>query len=86
MFSPYFGEGRPTDYRQLAGHDARLYNNTVFTMIGKGVMPCPDAREPWFICAAHTDEDVATTLQVFDESLAETMKKAGTLPSHMDEE
>jgi glutamate-1-semialdehyde 2,1-aminomutase len=86
MFSPYFGEGRPTDYRQLAGHDARLYNNTVFTMIGKGVMPCPDAREPWFICAAHTDDDVATTLQVFDESLAETMKKAGTLPSHMDEE
>jgi hypothetical protein len=25
------------------------------------------------VCAAHTDEDVATTLQVFDESLAEAL-------------
>ena len=42
-------------------------------MIERGVMPCPDARETWFVCAAHTDEDVATTLQVFEESLAETL-------------
>jgi glutamate-1-semialdehyde aminotransferase len=29
--------------------------------------------EPWFVCAAHTDEDVAKTLQVFDESLADAL-------------
>ena len=40
-------------------------------MIGKGVFPVDDALEPWFICSAHTDEDVAKTLQVFEESLQE---------------
>jgi glutamate-1-semialdehyde aminotransferase len=29
--------------------------------------------EPWFVCAAHTDEDVATSLQVFEESLTEAL-------------
>ena len=36
-------------------------------------MPCPDALEPWFISSAHTDEDVALTLQAFDEALADTV-------------
>ncbi len=31
------------------------------------------ALEPWFVCAAHSDEDVATTLQVFEESLSEAL-------------
>ena len=34
-------------------------------------MPCPDALEPWFVSAAHTDDDVATALQVFEEALVE---------------
>jgi hypothetical protein len=29
--------------------------------------------EPWFVCAAHTDEGVATSLQVFEESLTEAL-------------
>lgn len=79
MFSVFLGEEAPKEYRDLAGHDARIYDNTVFAMIEKGVMPCPDAREPWFICAAHTDEDVDTSLQVFDEALGETLSRAGSL-------
>jgi glutamate-1-semialdehyde aminotransferase len=43
-------------------------------MIEKGVMPCPDAKEPWFVCAAHTAEDVATSLQAFEDSLMECLK------------
>jgi glutamate-1-semialdehyde aminotransferase len=31
--------------------------------------PVPDALEPWFICAAHSDEDVAVTLQALGEAL-----------------
>jgi glutamate-1-semialdehyde 2,1-aminomutase len=86
MFSLYLGDGRPTDYRHLAHHDARLYNATMFAMIERGVMPCPDAREPWFTCAAHTEEDVATTLMVFEEAFTDTLRKAGSLPSHLDDE
>lgn len=73
MFSIYLGEGTPKEFRDTKGHDEELYEGIVFRMIEKGVMPCPDALEPWFVCAAHTDEDVAKALQVFDESVAETL-------------
>lgn len=69
MFSVYIGEGDPKEFRDTSGHDEELYEDICFRMIQKGVMPCPDALEPWFVCAAHTDEDVAETLQVFEESL-----------------
>lgn len=73
MFSIYLGEGDPKEFRDTAGHDHQRYEDICFRMIRKGVMPCPDALEPWFTCAAHSDEDVATTLQVFEESLTESL-------------
>ena len=73
MFSVYIGEGDPKEFRDTAGHNSGLYDDLCFRMIKKGVMPCPDALEPWFVCAAHTDEDVAETLQVFEESLGEAL-------------
>lgn len=75
MFSIYLGEGTPKEFRDSAGHNHDLYEDICFRMVHKGVMPCPDALEPWFICAAHTDEDVATTLQVFEESVSEALSK-----------
>jgi glutamate-1-semialdehyde 2,1-aminomutase len=73
MFSIFLGEGDLHEFRDTSKHNEELYEETLFAMIRRGVMPCPDALEPWFVCAAHTDEDVATTLQVFDESLAESL-------------
>ena len=74
MFSFYFGDEQPTDYRSAAGHDSDLYEKLVMGMIHFGVMPSPDALEPWFLCAAHSDEDVATTLHVFEEALDEALR------------
>ena len=85
MFGVYLGEGRPIEYRHLAGHDARLYAAVVGGMIRRGVMPCLDGREPWFTCAAHTMEDVARTLEALSDSLVEALARAGSLPSHLDE-
>jgi glutamate-1-semialdehyde 2,1-aminomutase len=85
MFSVYMGEGRPTEFRDIAAHDARLYTATIDGMIRRGVMPCIDAREPWFLSASHTMEDVAVTLDVFTDSLVEALARAGSLPSHLDE-
>jgi glutamate-1-semialdehyde 2,1-aminomutase len=73
MFSIFIGEGELVDFRGAARHDEDLYESLTMNMISKGVMPCPDAKEPWFVCAAHTAEDVATSLQVFDEALGETL-------------
>ena len=85
MFGVFLGEGRPTEYRNLAGHDARLYTAMVDGMVRRGVMPCIDGREPWFTCAAHTMEDVALTLEAMSDSLVEALARAGSLPSHLDE-
>jgi len=85
MFSVYMGEGRPTEFRHIAAHDARLYAATIDGMIRRGVMPCIDAREPWFISASHSMEDVAFTLEVFTDALVEALARAGSLPSHLDE-
>jgi glutamate-1-semialdehyde 2,1-aminomutase len=73
MFGFYLGEGSATDYRAVGDHDEDLYERLIFGMIARGVMPSPDAMEPWFLSAAHDDEDVATTLQVFEEALAEAL-------------
>ena len=75
MFSIYIGEGNPKEFRDVAGHNGDLYDDICYRMIRRGVMPCPDALEPWFVCAAHTDEDVATTLQVFEEALVEALEE-----------
>ena len=71
MFGLVFSDEAPRDFRDAANHDEELYSDVVMGMIGKGVFPVDDAPEPWFICSAHTDEDVAKTLQVFEESLQE---------------
>jgi glutamate-1-semialdehyde 2,1-aminomutase len=73
MFSIFLGEGDLDEFRDTSKHNEPLYEEILFEMIRRGVMPCPDALEPWFVCAAHSDEDVAITLQVFDESLVEAL-------------
>lgn len=73
MFGFYFGESEAVDLRSASDHDEDLYEALVMGMIKRGVMPSPDALEPWFLCAAHSDDDVATTLQVFEESLVEAL-------------
>lgn len=71
MFSIYFGEDEPRDFRGVAGHDQVLYHRLIHAMVRRGVMPCDDALEPWFVCGAHTEDDVAETLEVFAAALAE---------------
>ncbi len=71
MVGVFLGDGVPSDYRTTDSHDEELYEEIVMAMIAKGVMPSPDALEPWFICAAHTDDDVAETLEVLDAAVAE---------------
>ncbi len=80
MFSVFIGEGVPTEYRHVADHDSRVYDATVMRMIDRGVMPCPDALETWFVCGAHTDDDVTLALDVFDEALGEVL--SGPIAAH----
>ncbi len=71
MFGISFSEEAPREYRDYANHDEDLYGEVILGMIRRGVLPVDDAREPWFISAAHSAQDAALTLEAFGDSLAE---------------
>ena len=73
MFSVFLAEDEPTEFRHAVNHDEPRDEEICAGLIHRGVMPCPDALEPWFISSAHTDEDVELTLQALDEALADTV-------------
>ena len=73
MVGLFLGDEPPRDYRDVVNHDADLYEATVHGMIHRGVLPVDDAREPLFLSAAHTEEDIATTLTAFEESLTDAL-------------
>src|SRR5438270_9624652 len=69
MFGVMFTDHIPTDYRGWAETNHELYDAVAKGMITRGAMPEPDSREPWFMCEAHTAEDVARTCEIFEASL-----------------
>ena len=71
MFSVSLSEEPPREYRDYANHDEDLYADVIMGMIRRGVLPVDDAREPFFLSAAHSAEDVALTLEAFGDSLQE---------------
>jgi glutamate-1-semialdehyde aminotransferase len=62
---------QPRDLRSYHKSDINLYEHLAMKLIQRGVQPDADGREPWFLCYSLTEADVARTLQVFEESLAE---------------
>lgn len=63
------------EFRDWAEGDHALYEDIIYTLHGKGVMPDADSREPFFTCAAHTDEDADFTINAFEEAVKEVMQK-----------
>jgi glutamate-1-semialdehyde 2,1-aminomutase len=74
MFGIFLGEEEPKEFRDAVHHDEELYEKLIRGMVRRGVLPVDDAKEPFFLCAALSDEDVATTLAVFEESLREAKR------------
>lgn len=69
MFGVMFADQMPTDYRGWAETNHELYDAVAKGMIARGAMPEPDSREPWFMCEAHTADDVGRTCEIFEASL-----------------
>lgn len=70
MFGIVLGvEQEPNDFRDYFKGDAELYENLALELIFRGVQPDGDAREPWFLCAALSEEDVNETLNIFNDSV-----------------
>ncbi len=70
MFGVVLGvEDTPWELRDYLQGDAELYEEIGMELIRRGVMPDADGREPWFLCAALSDEDVAYTLDAFRDAV-----------------
>lgn len=70
MFGILLGvEEEPQDFRDYFKGDGELYENLAMQLIRRGVQPDGDAREPWFLCFALSEEDVNETLNIFNDSL-----------------
>jgi glutamate-1-semialdehyde 2,1-aminomutase len=74
MFNFWFAEQPPREYRDWAHSDHRLYDDLMAAMIERGVMPEPDSREPWFMCSAHSTQDIAETATVLEDAAREVLK------------
>ncbi|MBU2609742.1 MAG: aspartate aminotransferase family protein [Chloroflexi bacterium] len=67
MFSYAIGVEKVSDQRSWDKSDKEYYLALVEALVERGVMPDHDPREPWFLCYAHSEADVDTTLEVFRE-------------------
>ena len=68
----------PWEFRDMRRHNAALYEALSAELLARGVMPDPDAREPWFLSAAHDDAAVEETIAIFGEAL-EAVKNTGLI-------
>ena len=57
------------EVRDLAYSDDDMYESIMNNMYDRGVWVENDPREPWFLCAAHSDEIIDETLNKFQESV-----------------
>jgi glutamate-1-semialdehyde 2,1-aminomutase len=57
------------DYRGYAHHDAKLYAAIMDNLYQLNVWMEADAREPWFLCEAHTDAVIDETLNKFEDAV-----------------
>ena len=70
MFSMLVGRDKiPTDYRSYCANDFDLSTELLEGLIERGIMVDDDPREPWFLCAAHNADDVAETLNAFEDTV-----------------
>jgi glutamate-1-semialdehyde 2,1-aminomutase len=77
MFCFWFVEEAPQEYRDWLNTDHTLYEKVMTGLIERGVMPEPDSREPWFMCAALSTQDIAETVTALEDTLREVLRTNG---------
>jgi glutamate-1-semialdehyde 2,1-aminomutase len=75
MFGITFGEEEPVDFRSWLALDQGLYTSIMMALVRRGAMPDPDGGEPWFLCAALTEQDVEDTLTSLSEAVDEVKSR-----------
>ena len=61
------------DFRDFSRVDEELYTRIMMHLIANGAIPDPDDREPWFLSYSHSDEDIARTLDYFEDAVKKAL-------------
>ncbi len=60
---------KPREFRDVINSNAQMYTDIAYAMRARGVEMEPDFREPFFLCAAHSEADIDETLNKFNEAV-----------------
>ncbi|MEC0249607.1 aspartate aminotransferase family protein, partial [Paenibacillus chitinolyticus] len=66
--STHFCDHPVTNYDEAQDTDGERFGRFFRLMLERGINLAPSKYEAWFLTTAHTDEDVARTLQAADEA------------------
>lgn len=69
MFGLYFSEQIPQNFAEIAQCDKTAFNRFFHTMLNAGIYLAPSAFEAGFVSAAHSDDDIASTLRAAEQAL-----------------
>lgn len=79
LFGISFSESAPRDWRELLTDCSfDVYESVITYMMEQGILREPFALEPFYLCAAHSEEDAARTLQAFEDGLKKVLSGAYT--------
>jgi glutamate-1-semialdehyde 2,1-aminomutase len=70
MFGLYFAAKPPTGYAEVMACDKEAFNRFFHLMLVEGVYLAPSAFEAGFVSAAHTDADIAATIEAAKKAFA----------------
>ena len=68
MFGLYFSEKCPTSFAEVMQSDKESFNQFFHLMLDAGIYLAPSAFEAGFVSAAHTDADIAFTINAAKEA------------------
>ncbi len=71
MFGLFFAEGKVETYAQATAADSARFNRFFHGMLRRGVYLAPSAFEAGFMSSAHSEQDIADTLEIAREALRE---------------
>jgi glutamate-1-semialdehyde 2,1-aminomutase len=67
---------QPREFRDVMNSNPQLYVEVAYALRERGVEIEPDFREPFFLSAAHSENDIDETLNRFNDAV-KAVKKNG---------
>jgi glutamate-1-semialdehyde 2,1-aminomutase len=74
LFGLTLSESSPKDWRDVVDTDLKLSENLLIELINAGIMTDSDPQQTWYVCESHTPEDIAETLDKFENALRKALQ------------